>query len=571
MELQSSNDYSLKQEYFLLLLIGILGVNALGLTHDIFNVDSALYASISKYMINADDYINIIVLDKDWLDKPHFPFWICALSMKLLGINSFAYKLPSFIFFGIGLFYTYKLALKLYSKSIAQYSVLITGTALHIIISNNDVRAEAILLGLIMGGVYHMYCLSQHFTYKHLILATIFSGCAVMTKGIFILIILYSAIFGDFVLKNQWKNIFQKRWLALLFITVVLTLPEIYALYVQFDAHPEKEVFGRTNVSGIKFFFWDSQFGRFFNSGPIKGSGDPFFFLHTLLWAYAPWALIAYAGAFLSLYRRVKGKIEKEYITLSGFGVIFIIFSVSKFQLPHYTNIVLPLLAIHTAKTIIEWYSNKKWMKYTVNISLNLYSALYFVLAILLVFVYFYEINYLGLFIGIMLLLSIVYFNSPKSQSIKNKIVIMGIVNSMLFGFYMNQVFYKDLLTYQGAIKAAEYVDENFADRDIKLLHRNWLFEFYLKNRVRYNFDEETIHDVPVGKRPLLFMAQYKYDTFKEENIPYHVVKTFDTFHITLLNGTFLNSSTRSEALNKFYLVDLNTDLYPEENKKEKL
>ena len=36
-----------------------------------------------------------------------------------------------------------------------------------------------------------------------------------------------------------------------------------------------------TSVSGIRFFFWDSQFGRFFNTGPIKGSGDPFFYFHT--------------------------------------------------------------------------------------------------------------------------------------------------------------------------------------------------------------------------------------------------------------------------------------------------
>jgi hypothetical protein len=71
--------------------------------------------------------------------------------------------------------------------------------------------------------------------------------------------------------------------LILLFIT-----PELYSLYTQFDIHPEKVVFGRTNVSGLKFFFWDSQFGRFFNTGPIKGNGEPTFFLHTTLWPFYP-------------------------------------------------------------------------------------------------------------------------------------------------------------------------------------------------------------------------------------------------------------------------------------------
>lgn len=60
-------------------------------------------------------------------------------------------------------------------------------------------------------------------------------------------------------------------------ILLIFISPELICLYIQFDSHPEKIVFGNTHVSGIRFFFWDSQFGRFFNTGPIKGKGDPFF------------------------------------------------------------------------------------------------------------------------------------------------------------------------------------------------------------------------------------------------------------------------------------------------------
>ena len=54
--------------------------------------------------------------------------------------------------------------------------------------------------------------------------------------------------------------------------------------------HPEKVVFGKTGVSGIRFFFWDSQF-VVFNTGPIKGKGDLSFSSHH------PWAF--YPGAYL--------------------------------------------------------------------------------------------------------------------------------------------------------------------------------------------------------------------------------------------------------------------------------
>jgi hypothetical protein len=70
------------------------------------------------------------------------------------------------------------------------------------------------------------------------------------------------------------KDNFNVKWLLVFILTFIFIIPEIYAVYNQFDLHPEKVVFGKKNVSGMKFLFWDSQFGRFFNNGPIKGKGD---------------------------------------------------------------------------------------------------------------------------------------------------------------------------------------------------------------------------------------------------------------------------------------------------------
>ena len=71
----------------------------------------------------------------------------------------------------------------------------------------------------------------------------------------------------------------------------------LLALYLQFDAQPDKLVFERTGVSGIRFFVWDSQFGRFFNTGPIRNTdGNPAFFVHVFLWAFLPWVAVAFAA-----------------------------------------------------------------------------------------------------------------------------------------------------------------------------------------------------------------------------------------------------------------------------------
>src|SRR5664279_4587409 len=93
--------YWLSKWFYWLLAVGII-TNASGLLLPVMEPDGCLYAMISKTMVLSGDYINLKVEGKDWLDKPHFPFWMVALSFKLFGIYGFTYKLPAFIFWLIG-------------------------------------------------------------------------------------------------------------------------------------------------------------------------------------------------------------------------------------------------------------------------------------------------------------------------------------------------------------------------------------------------------------------------------------------------------------------------------------
>ena len=109
--------------FYWLLLVGIC-VNASGLLLPVMEPDGALYAMISKTMVLSGDYINLKVQGKDWLDKPHFPFWITALSFRLFGMNGFAYKFPAFLFWLSGAYFIFAWAKKLYNTQTARLSVL---------------------------------------------------------------------------------------------------------------------------------------------------------------------------------------------------------------------------------------------------------------------------------------------------------------------------------------------------------------------------------------------------------------------------------------------------------------
>ncbi|MDB5087424.1 MAG: glycosyl transferase, partial [Mucilaginibacter sp.] len=73
-------------------------INFSGLFIPIQGVDATIYALISKTMVQRNDFVQLIYHGADWLDKPHFPFWITALSFKLFGFTTWAYKLPGILF-----------------------------------------------------------------------------------------------------------------------------------------------------------------------------------------------------------------------------------------------------------------------------------------------------------------------------------------------------------------------------------------------------------------------------------------------------------------------------------------
>ena len=550
----NDSDIINKPTFLVLLVLAIL-VNSVGLFNDIFAADSSLYAAISKTFVVSGDYINIYVKGADWLDKPHFPFWICALFMEVFGINTIAYKLPSLLFFIAGLYYTYKLAKSLYNTQTAYLATLILASSLHMIISNNDVRAESILVGLLMGATYYIYKLTSKFSFQNILLASLFSAAAIMTKGIFVMIIPSAAIFGHLIVTKQFNKLFDYKWLILFSLTILFTAPEIYALYEQFDTKPDKIVFGKTGVSGIQFFLWDSQFGRFFNTGPIKGKSEPFFFVHTFLWAFAPWALIGFVSLFKTGANLITRKFNYEYLTFFGFVIMFLIFSISRFQLSHYLNILFPFISITIAGLLIGRIKMNKAHQ-LLKVFINLYLVV-FIGVISLLEIYF---NQDFSFTGIVLLLSLtslgVFFNFIKKQQVK-RFYVLGIISSLLFTLYLNLSFYPKLLKYQSGAQMAFYANQNFPDQDIFTTNNDWLLDYYLEMEVIPTYTLDRLTALSLNEDDLLFADDAFIKLLEDNALAYELIETFDHFHITLLDLNFLDKSTREKSLQKRYLINL--------------
>ncbi len=317
------------------------------------------YGSIAKHIIQTNNWNDLIFSGHDWLDKPHLPFWLTALSFKVFGVSTFSYVLPGFIFYIIGLFFTYKLGTYWFNSETGIIAALLYSTSLHLLLSSIDVRAEAYLLGEIMPASYFWLKYNDNFNFKHLVTAAIFTALAIMTKGIFVLITIISGLATLWIYNKNWGNFISLKWLLGLALSITLIGPELIALYQQFDLHPEKIVFDHTHVSGLKWFFWDSQFGRFFNTGPIMSTNPPpfhyLFFVHTFMWSFLPWSPI-FLIALYQIIRNYKLLVPKDpYIYLLGsFFITFILFSVTTFQVDHYINILLPFACILSAQLLVR-------------------------------------------------------------------------------------------------------------------------------------------------------------------------------------------------------------------------
>ncbi|MCD8741726.1 glycosyltransferase family 39 protein [Mucilaginibacter roseus] len=541
---------------WLYLFLGLaVAINFSGLFVPLMNPDATLYATIAKTMVLRNDYVNIYVRGTDWLDKPHFPFWIAALFFKIFGINTWAYKLSGIVFMLMGALYTWLFAKALYNKQVAIWSVLILLTAQHIVLSDNDVRAEPYLTGLIIASVYHFYRSYTKPSFWHLLIGCAFAGCAVMTKGIFVLITIGGAIAGHLIITKQWQQLFNLRWLLAAVLVFIFMLPEVYCLYQQFDANPEKIVFGQQGVSGIKFFFWDSQFGRFFNTGPIKGSGDPFFFVHTTLWAFLPWSLLLFAAIYQFIKKGIKNAQAHEWFNICGAMLTFLMFSASKFQLPHYINIVFPFFAIITSQYICSVQSAKSIK--AINITQWIVIALLFGVLVALHLFYQPEIN-IALLVTLVLTLMPTLFILPDKigNSWFERVGYRSVIICVMVNLYLNLAFYPDLLKYQAGSEAGMYISQSDIPLNIPVLQSgddvNFAMEFYL-DRPMITIPADGSAQLPDKVFMLYAPANAVNTILNGRNLK--VIKKFERYAITRLKPSFLNKATRSEQTTRMQLV----------------
>lgn len=534
----------------------ILVVYCIGLFVPVMEVDAAQYASMGAEMLDRDQYWQLFNRGKDYLDKPPLLFWLVSLSYAVFGVSTVAFKLPSLLFGLLALFATYRLGKLLYNKQAGLWAAFILATTQAWFMMLMDPRTDMLLAGSVVFAIWQLVAYRQTGAWTNLLWSGVGIGLAMLAKGPIGLMVPVLALGTHWLLQKDWQAIFRWQWLVMLALIAIMLAPMAYGLYIQFDLHPEKEVYGLSGVSGLKFYFWDQSFGRltgdsqFVNqTGQAQQANDPLFFAHTFLWSFFPWSWLFVVVAIRKLRQRFterwRGMGNYEYITWAGTVLPWIALSFSGYKLPHYIFVFFPLTALLTAREL-QILTNKKWLLTGQFVVLGLVML---VAAILLGYVF--TPPTIWVLLGLVII-GLIYW---LSQQILPRWLTIGVVSMLLLNVTLNGHFYPKLLAYQVPTEVVRHADKYGAE--VARLQQwptvSYNFEFY-KGERQQTTDIITLQQA----QSQLLLPLSAWPDFERQGISYNIV--YDSIpgtRVSRLTLPFLRPETRQQAQQYWRLIDL--------------
>lgn len=548
-----------KTIYFLFAIIFIVYFIAVGV--DTIDVDSSQYAAISREMKESGSYLQVYEQGKDYLDKPPFLFWISSLSMMLFGENNLGFKFASILFAIFSIFATYRFSKLFYTEIIAKISAIVLASSQALFLITNDIRTDTILMGWVIIAIWQLAEWIQKKKVINFILASAAIGAGMLTKGPIALLVPIFAFGSHFFLQRKFHYFFKPIYLLGLVVIIIVLIPMSIGLYKQFDLHPEKTVNGLKNVSGLRFFYWTQSFGRITGEN-VWNNNAPFSFLfQNLLWGLLPWTLFFVVGLVRDSIQIIKQKFKisdnAEFITTGGFILTYCSLGISKYQLPHYIYVVLPLIAIITAKLIYSLYWENKFkfvFKILTPIQWMVCTAL--LIAPFLILTHSFPTIKTWPWvipIGTVLLSLFIVLNKKTI----NKIIYLSLTSIVGLNIFLSAWFYPELLKYQVGNIAGRFIKDNKIDNEKFFLYKfegnTKSIHFYAGRIVR---ETDSVNNL-LKNTFLLTNSDGLYE-IKTKGRSFTILKEGVDFHISALTVSFLNKKTRDKQGLKYFIINLN-------------
>jgi 4-amino-4-deoxy-L-arabinose transferase-like glycosyltransferase len=541
-----------------LVFVLLVGSYLRGLWIPLMDNDSAHHALIALRMVETGNYHELIFRDADYLDKPHFLFWTIALFFKMFGVSAWAYKLPSLLFSAVGIYATYRLGKRVFNAQTGHLAAVILTSSYAFFLANNDVRMDAILTSAIIFATWQLIEWIHTHRLWNMFMAALGFAVGFATKGAIGLVMPALAGLLYMYQINDWNVWNRMRWAGLAVMIALLLLPVFYSLYLQFDLHPEKMIRDTTGNSGVLFLLFGQSVGRY--SGTAWGTlaqNEPLFFVHTFLWAFLPWslvALLALADAVKDLWKSGNALWKRDavkpasFFLVVTFAIIFLLISGSQFKLPHYLNILFPFFAILTGSFLATPAASRtRLIRMLQYITLG---ALLIVTCFLNVYVFPLDSILEKTVVVVVMIVIAVCIYQRRGQVL----LITLLVTSFCYAL-LNFNFYPKTLALQGGSHLARYVKEqNISVDDM----------FYLQGHGQSNSLDFALGKI-IPAKPIdqfdgpayLVTDERGRNALLDAGRPFVELKTVQDFRVSVLSKDWMIPKNRGAFQEKLYLLFL--------------
>lgn len=353
--------------------------------YPLMDVDETRYVSMARDMFHCKDFLTLYLNGEFFFEKPPLYFWGECLSFAIFGkVTEFTARFPVALYGTLSTLLLYFTGKKIVSRRFGVISALILATTLEFVILAKfailDIVVTTCVGFSVMFGFLTQFVQDKNKKYMWW-LFYIFSGLAVIAKGIPGFVVPFAVMFFVTIANKTFKQVFKPQYILpgfLLFFLIVLPWH-----LIMFKIHDP-------------LFFHEyiikHHIERFLNSNEINREQPFYFYILTVLWGLVPWIFSAIAVGITKLKSIKKFNVTElsnpqKYLLFNAiaFVVTMLFFSSSSTKLITYILPVYFFTACILGFVWEDYMFNKKYEK-PINITVYILGGICILAGILTCF-----------------------------------------------------------------------------------------------------------------------------------------------------------------------------------------
>lgn len=366
-------------------------------TYSLMDVDETRYVAMSRDMFLSKDFMTLYLNGHYFFEKPPLYFWQECLSFAFWGgkINEFTARFPVALLGYIFSFVVYFVTKHWVNRRFGVFSSLIIATSLEFVILAKYAILDIVLtfyIGLALVCYFSVYFCKENHKKFYWWAFYLFTGLAVMAKGIPGIAIPFGTVFFTSIMAKKFKEIFKPVFIIPGLIIFSLIVLPWHILMLKLH-----------NPLFFNEYIIKHHLHRFLNTANNEiGRKQPFYYyLIVVLWGFIPWIFSMISVFFYKIKNWGKlhyvEKVQKfdfnsldnvhkilSFSWVTAFWILFF-FSLSSTKLATY---ILPIYYPLTTIMGLTWmdYVDKKKHEKPITISVNIVGWICLIAGIVAIF-----------------------------------------------------------------------------------------------------------------------------------------------------------------------------------------